>query len=83
MRKLWLIFAQTTTICLGILFVVSTLRPDLLGTATRPNVNVVTAREVPVAPVRSLASYHDAAMKAMPTVVNIYTSKETKVARHP
>ncbi|MFO1204222.1 MAG: hypothetical protein U1E63_00435 [Burkholderiales bacterium] len=26
-RKLWLIFAQTATICLAILFVVSTLRP--------------------------------------------------------
>jgi serine protease DegQ len=84
MRKLWLIFAQTTTICLGILFVVSTLRPELLGSTTRGSVDVVTTREAPpAAPSRAVASYSDAARKAMPTVVNIYTSKETKVARHP
>jgi serine protease DegQ len=83
MRKLWLIFAQTTTICLGILFVVSTLRPELLGSTTRASVDVVTTREAPVAAVRPIASYSEAARKAMPTVVNIYTSKESKVARHP
>ena len=83
MRKLWLIFAQTTTICLGILFVVSTLRPELLGSTTRASVDVVTTREAPVGMARPIASYSDAAKKAMPTVVNIYTSKETKVARHP
>ncbi len=85
MRKLWLIFAQTTTICLAILFVVSTLRPDLLGATTRASVDVVTTREaaVSVAAPRAITSYSDAAKKAMPTVVNIYTSKETKVARHP
>ena len=83
MRKLWLVFAQTTTICLGVLFVVSTLRPDLLGGGKRTSVDVVTTREAPVTPARAFASYSDAAKKAMPTVVNIYTSKETKVARHP
>jgi serine protease DegQ len=83
MRKLWLIFAQTTTICLGVLFAVSTLRPDLLGPASRPTVDVVTTREAPVAPARAVASYSEAAKKAMPTVVNIYTSKEAKVQRHP
>ena len=31
MRKLWLTFCQTATICLAVLFVVSTLRPDLLA----------------------------------------------------
>ena len=84
MRRLWLIFAQTTTICLGILFVVSTLRPDLLSWNARPNVAVVTTREVPVeVPLRKMASFGDAAKKAMPTVVNIYTSKEINVPRHP
>ncbi len=84
MRRLWLIFAQTTTVCLGILFVVSTLRPDLLAWNAPPNVEVVTTREVPVeAPLRRIASFSDAARKAMPTVVNIYTSKEISVPRHP
>ena len=83
MRKLWLIFAQTTTICLGVLFAVSVLKPELLGTMSRPAVDVVTAREAPVAPVRAVASYSEAARKAMPTVVNIFTTKEVKIARQP
>src|SRR5690349_403615 len=83
MRKLWLIFAQTTTICLGVLFAISTLRPDLLGSFSNAPVNVVTTREAPAAPSRAVASYSDAAKKAMPTVVNIYTTKEVKIARHP
>ena len=84
MRRLWLIFAQTTTICLGILFVTSTLRPDLLTWNARPKVDVVTTREVAVeAPSRRLASFSDAARKAMPAVVNINTTKDIKVPRHP
>jgi len=31
MRKLWLVFAQTATVSLAVLFVVSTLRPDLFS----------------------------------------------------
>ncbi len=84
MRRLWLIFAQTATVCLGILFVVSTLRPDLLSWGARPDVEVVTTREAPVeAPLRRMGSFSDAASRAMPTVVNIYTSKEISVPRHP
>ena len=30
LRKIWLVFAQACTVCLAALFVVSTLRPDLL-----------------------------------------------------
>ena len=42
MRRLWLIFSQTATVCLAVLFVVSTLRPDLLGS---PRSEVVTVHE--------------------------------------
>jgi serine protease DegQ len=35
MRKFWLIFSQTVTICLAVLFVVATLRPDLLTLSNR------------------------------------------------
>ncbi len=82
MRKLWLVFAQTATICLAVLFVVSTLRPDLLTWNARGN--VVTVREPPAdAPGRAAASFSDAARKAMPAVVNIFTSQEVKRPRHP
>ena len=82
MRKLWLVFAQTATICLALLFVVSTLRPDLLNWKARNN--VVTVREpLPELPTRAAASFSEAARKAMPAVVNIFTSQEVKRPRHP
>jgi serine protease DegQ len=86
MRKLWLIFAQTATVCLAVLFVVSTLRPDLLNDGG-PRNSVVTVKEkdsLPAeAPARVTASFNDAARKAMPAVVNIFTSQEVKRPRHP
>ena len=42
-RKLWLVFCQTATVCVAALFVVTTLRPDLL--AWSPRGSVVTIRE--------------------------------------
>ena len=42
-RKLWLVFCQTATVCVAVLFVVTTLRPDLLSWTTRGG--VVTIRE--------------------------------------
>jgi serine protease DegQ len=82
MHKFWLVFAQTATICLAVLFVVSTLRPDLITWNTRGN--VVTVKEPPTeAPARAAASFRDAARQAMPAVVNIFTSQEVKRGRHP
>ena len=82
MHKFWLVFAQTATICLAVLFVVSTLRPDLLTWNLRGN--VVTVKEPqPEAPARAAASFRDAARQAMPAVVNIFTSQEVKRPRHP
>jgi len=43
MRRFWLIFAQTVTVCVAALFVVTTLRPDLLSLRLQPD--VVTVRE--------------------------------------
>ncbi|MBI2509439.1 MAG: trypsin-like peptidase domain-containing protein [Betaproteobacteria bacterium] len=82
MRKLWLVFAQTATICLAVLFVVSTLRPDLLAWNARDT--VVTVKEPQAdAAARAAPSYSDAARKAIPAVVNIYTSQQVKRPRHP
>lgn len=85
MRRLWLIFAQSTTIGLAVLFVVSTLRPDLLAWGSgRPGVDVVTTREAaPASSSQRLTSFSDAVSKATPAVVNIFTSKDVKVQRHP
>ncbi|HUO43875.1 MAG TPA: trypsin-like peptidase domain-containing protein [Burkholderiales bacterium] len=87
--RLWLIFAQTATVCLGVLFVVTTLRPDLLPEKFLPGRQAVVAqRALPVAvAARStdgrLASFNEAVGNAMPAVVSIFTSKEIKQQWHP
>ena len=79
MRKLWLLFAQACTLCLASLFVVATLRPDLLSRTGAREAGVVLRQETST-PVTTpaVASLADAAKKAMPAVVNIYTSKEMR-----
>jgi serine protease DegQ len=88
MRKLWLLFAQVTTVFLALLLVVQTMRPDLLP--LRSNAGLVTVREAPSGPGKPgelggkpASSYSLAAKRAMPSVVNIFTSKEVKMPRHP
>ncbi len=97
LRRLWLLFAQATTVGLGLLFVVSTLRPQWLGrysvspaasasvgrpapTAVAATPNGTGVRQVSLAESlgRSSAaeSYADAAKRAMPSVVSVYTSKQ-------
>ena len=78
LRKFWLLFAQACTLVIAALFVVSTLRPDLVpriaGQSAPQVVNVSQA--VATTHIAPVASYADAAKVAMPSVVNIYTSKE-------
>ncbi len=83
LRKLWLIFAQACTVCVAALFVVATLRPDLLPRLSQRASNVVLLQETS-SPVFAdkVTTYADAAKKAMPAVVNIYTSKALP-QRHP
>jgi len=84
LRKFWLLFAQACTLLLAALFVVATLRPDLLPRFSGTG-NIVTVQQstapAPVAPAGAPAgavSYAEAAKLAMPAVVNIYTSKEMR-----
>lgn len=79
MRRLWLLFAQTVTVCLGILFIVATLRPDWLQPAAPPP----AARPEPAAATAPVASYAQAVAQATPSVVNIYTSKHVNVPLIP
>jgi serine protease DegQ len=84
LRKFWLLFAQACTLCLAALFVVATLRPDLLPRIAGKNGGVVVLREAEAPPAGATAAltYADAAKKAMPAVVNIYTSKAVR-SRNP
>jgi Do/DeqQ family serine protease len=89
-RKIWLIFSQAATISLAALFVVTTLRPEWLGRQGTPGAQVIGLKEANSpettpgqgAPGR-LTSYNDAVRKAVPAVVNIFTSKAVKARRHP
>src|ERR1700704_1138606 len=81
LRRFWLLFAQVATICLAVLFVVTTLRPDLLARYTSRN-NVVLVQEAPaVAATVKIDSLADAAKRAIPSVVNVFTSKEVRQRR--
>jgi serine protease DegQ len=81
MRRFWLLFAQTTTIGLALLFILSTLKPEWLEGAqdfkVRPAASVVQMQEVAPGTIAP-GSYRDAAKKAMPAVVNIFTATETQ-----
>jgi serine protease DegQ len=76
-QKLWLIFAQTVTVCLALIFVLRLLFPNLLeGTLTKKLSAVVVKYAEPSLNINLAGSYSPAVKKAMPTVVNIFTSKK-------
>jgi len=78
LRRFWLLFAQVATVCVAALFVIATLRPDILARVAGKN-NVVLVQEmVPSLAAPKIESLADAARKAMPSVVNVYTSKEVR-----
>ncbi|MDH4235296.1 MAG: Do family serine endopeptidase [Gallionella sp.] len=84
MRKHWLLFTQTVTIALALLFIVHTLKPELLPNAARSGV-VTLYENAPQSgnaktPIMGLSA---AAQKAMPTVVNIFTSTVIKTPANP
>ena len=82
-RRLWLIFAQTVTVCLGILFLVATLRPQWLPGGT-PGVGTPPAASAPAAVAGAApSSYAAAVARAAPSVVNIYTAKHVDVPLVP
>jgi serine protease DegQ len=85
LRRIWLIFAQATTIGLALLFVVSTLRPEWLArapavvpAAVAPVLATKEAAPAVALPQTGYASYSAAVAGAAPAVVNVYTTKEVQ-----
>ncbi|HYA59622.1 MAG TPA: trypsin-like peptidase domain-containing protein, partial [Burkholderiaceae bacterium] len=93
LRRVWLVFAQATTVGMALLFVVSTLKPQWISHESATSRTVAgsaapapspvagtSIRQIPasepVTRVNALGSYADAAMRAMPSVVNVYTAKQ-------
>src|SRR5512135_3617368 len=82
MYRLWLIFSQAATVAVAVLFVVSTFHPEWLP--QRARVAVVQQGPARHAPAEiEPESLHVAVERATPSVVNIFTSKEVRVRRHP
>ena len=85
MRRLWLIFAQTVTVSLAVVFVVSTLKPEWLGKSVGAGTRIVALQETSSSTETQNAagSYREAAQKALPSVVHIFTSQKITMPRHP
>jgi serine protease DegQ len=89
MRRLWLLFAQTVTVGLAIWFIVATLKPDwasgMLGNAQSVRVTSTTVpmQEAAIATSPTQGSYREASKRAMPSVVNIFTTKEARQPKNP
>ncbi|MCL2021402.1 MAG: trypsin-like peptidase domain-containing protein [Betaproteobacteria bacterium] len=83
MRKLWLIFAQSVTVAMAALFVVTTLRPEWLGTSiqTVPFWETTPGEEKQHEEITN--GFRIAVGKALPAVVHIFTSQEIRAQRHP
>ena len=89
MRRLWLIFSQTATVALALLFVVATLKPQWLGgdglplgavlmSQARQVVSLRTAAPAASGPALGVSPFHglaEAARIASPAVVSVITSK--------
>ena len=82
MRKLWLIFAQATTIALAVLFVLTTLKPQWLKASATPaalltlNAEPSTSTPGVSIPIESgRTGFSLAARRAAPAVVSITASK--------
>jgi serine protease DegQ len=82
MRKHWLLFTQTVTIALALLFIIHTLKPELLPNAARNGVITLYESAAPAGSL-PLTGLSVAAKKAMPSVVNIYTSTTVKTPANP
>ena len=85
MRRLWLLFAQTVTIGLALWFIVATLKPEWI-TQSSHQIHIdnesVSIRESSE-PTSSQNTYRQASQRAMPSVVNIFTTKAARQSSHP
>ena len=90
LNKLWLVFAQAVTILLALLFIFATLRPEWLPARLAPPAppQVEAPRTAPAeAPAgapsagqrsQAILSYSAAADRAIPAVVNIFTTMNAR-----
>ncbi len=85
MRKLWLLFAQSTTVALGVLFIIALFKPDLLRwqPQQQPNLTIQQAQHAAGSGAPSGESFAPAAQKVIPAVVNVFTQQKIRNQAHP
>ena len=84
MRKLWLLFAQSTTVALGVLFIITLFKPDLLP--WQPQLQSLIIQQAPHSATGRLTpgeSFAPAAQKVIPAVVNVFTQHTERNPAHP
>ncbi|WP_124950394.1 Do family serine endopeptidase [Sulfuriferula thiophila] len=79
MRKFWLLFSQSATIALGFLLVITIFKPEWRIWPSQTN----TITDITPSPNLAPNSYRVAASKAIPSVVNIFTSKAVRAPAPP
>ena len=89
LRRFWLFFAQAVTVLLALMFIIATLKPQWLQRQGQFGKQlaepIVALREVApgISNGPAQASYADAAQKAMPAVVNVFSSKDGSLPPDP
>ncbi len=87
MKKTWLLFCQSVTIFLAVMLVISTFDRDLKllrGGGVESIVTITESDNPDLSDFSSeTANLRYAAQKAMPAVVNIFTTKQVRVNNHP
>lgn len=77
LKKLWLTFSQALAVLLALYFITEVLRPEWVPDWLQKPAHQTAQPE-------GVASYRHAVDKAMPAVVNIFTSKRTaELPKHP
>ena len=77
LKRFWLLLAQAVTVGVGLMLAFTAFGPERQPVSGGP----VTVREEPTIPIPSAPrteSYRAAVVKAMPSVVNIYTAKTVR-----
>ncbi|MGF6725612.1 serine protease DegQ [Paraburkholderia sp. GAS41] len=89
LRRFWLFFAQAVTVLLALMFIIATLKPQWLQRQGQFGKQlaepIVALREVApgIGSGPAQASYAEAAQKASPAVVNVFSSKDGSLPPDP
>jgi serine protease DegQ len=84
MRKFWLLFAQSTTVALGVLFIIALFKPDVLRWQPQQQSLTITQAQQATPPVQPpRESFAPAAQKVIPSVVNVFTQQKVRNPANP